>query len=102
VSGNLGPWGDVLWLSPFTLTQASMKPPARRTTDLTDAEAAVLHEVTLFGNKGGGMLVSDLELRLAERGFNEPQIKRALMSLLRRSKLSLAGANRVVSHPSQT
>lgn len=67
-------------------------PPHR----LTDAEGAVLDEISLLarGTKPE-VAIKDLELRLEDRGYSEAQIRRALMSLLRRGQVSLSGANRV-------
>ena len=69
-----------------------MRSTARR---LTDAESALLDEVAILGDHGGDVPIKDLELRLEDRGFNEMQTRRALMSLLRRGQLALAGAKRV-------
>jgi hypothetical protein len=72
-----------------------MKQPTRR---LTDVEGALLGEIaTLAGHESDDVPVKDLELRLQDRGFAERDIKRALMSLLRRGQLALSGGRRVSS-----
>jgi hypothetical protein len=75
-----------------------MSPPAHR---LTDAEGALLDEIAILaGHDSVDVPIKDLELRLEDRGFSELQTRRALMSLLRRGQLTLAGAKRVVwKHP---
>jgi hypothetical protein len=67
-------------------------PPHR----LTDAEGALLDEISLLarGNRPE-VSIKDLELRLEDRGYSEAQIRRALMSLLRRGQVALSGASRV-------
>jgi hypothetical protein len=68
-------------------------PPAHR---LTDAEGAVLDEITSLARIDGPEVpIKDLELRLEDRGFTDSQTRRALMSLLRRGQVALAGAKRV-------
>jgi hypothetical protein len=68
-------------------------PPAHR---LTDAEGAVLDEITSLARIDGPEVpIKDLELRLEDRGFTDSQTRRALMSLLRRGQVTLAGAKRV-------
>jgi len=70
-----------------------MSPPAHR---LTDAEGALLDEIALLARDNTPNIpIKDLELRLENRGFSEVQTRRALMSLLRRGQLALAGAKRV-------
>lgn len=70
-----------------------MSPPAHR---LTDAEGALLDEIAILaGHDSIDVPIKDLELRLEDRGFTELQTRRALMSLLRRGHVSLAGAKRV-------
>jgi hypothetical protein len=70
-----------------------MSPPAHR---LTDAEGALLDEIAILaGHDSTDVPIKDLELRLEDRGFSELQTRRALMSLLRRGQLMLAGAKRV-------
>ena len=72
-----------------------MRSTARR---LTDAESALLDEIAILGDHDGGDVpIKDLELRLEDRGFNEMQTRRALMSLLRRGQLALTGAKRVTA-----
>jgi len=76
-----------------------MTPPAHK---LTDAEGALLDELSLLAGEhgaSGSVPIKDLELRLEDRGFSEVQTRRALMSLLRRGQLSLAGAKRVACKP---
>lgn len=74
-----------------------MTPPPHK---LTDAEGALLDELaTLTRIDGPEVPIKDLELRLEDRGFTDVQTKRALMSLLRRGHVSLAGAKRVASKP---
>jgi hypothetical protein len=59
---------------------------------LTDAEGALLDEIAaLGGHDHSNVAIKDLELRLEDRGFTENQTRRALMSLLRRGQLVLAG-----------
>jgi hypothetical protein len=63
---------------------------------LTDAEGAVLDEITSLARIDGPEVpIKDLELRLEDRGFTDSQTRRALMSLLRRGQVALAGARRV-------
>ena len=63
---------------------------------LTDAEGALLDEIAMLARREGpDVPIKDLELRLEDRGFTDMQTRRALMSLLRRGQLSLAGAKRV-------
>jgi hypothetical protein len=70
-----------------------MSPPAHR---LTDAEGALLDEIAILASHDStDVPIKDLELRLEDRGFSELQTRRALMSLLRRGQLMLAGAKRV-------
>jgi len=65
---------------------------------LTDAEGALLDEIAILARRSGPEVpIKDLELRLEERGFTDAQTRRALMSLLRRGQVSLAGAKRVAS-----
>ncbi len=69
-----------------------MSPPAHR---LTDAEGALLDEISILARQETSIPIKDLELRLEDRGFSEVQTRRALMSLLRRGQVELAGAKRV-------
>jgi hypothetical protein len=70
-----------------------MTPPGHK---LTDAEGALLDEIAMLArSEGPDVPIKDLELRLEDRGFTDMQTRRALMSLLRRGQLSLAGAKRV-------
>jgi hypothetical protein len=70
-----------------------MSPPGHK---LTDAEGALLDEMTILARSDGPEIpIKDLELRLEDRGFTDMQTRRALMSLLRRGQVSLAGAKRV-------
>ncbi len=70
-----------------------MSRPSRK---LTDAEGALLDEIAILARSGGPeVAIKDLELRLEDRGFTDLQTRRALMSLLRRGQVSLAGAKRV-------
>jgi hypothetical protein len=69
-----------------------MSPPAHR---LTDAEGALLDEISILARHETSIPIKDLELRLEDRGFSETQTRRALMSLLRRGQVALAGAKRV-------
>jgi len=63
---------------------------------LTDAEGAVLDEIiSLARIDGPEVPIKDLELRLEDRGFTDSQTRRALMSLLRRGQVTLAGAKMV-------
>lgn len=63
---------------------------------LSDAEGALLDEIAILTRTDGpGVPIKDLELRLEDRGFTDIQTRRALMSLLRRGQVSLAGAKRV-------
>lgn len=63
---------------------------------LTDAEGALLDEIAILARyKTPNIPIKDLELRLEDRGYSETQTRRALMSLLRRGQLALAGAKRV-------
>ncbi|HEY4167639.1 MAG TPA: hypothetical protein VGM96_12720 [Reyranella sp.] len=63
---------------------------------LTDAEGALLDEITILSrSEGPEVPIKDLELRLEDRGFSDIQTRRALMSLLRRGQVSLSGAKRV-------
>ena len=71
-----------------------MSPPHK----LSDAEGALLDEIAILARSDGPEVpIKDLELRLEERGFSDVQMRRALMSLLRRGEVSLAGAKRVAS-----
>jgi hypothetical protein len=75
-----------------------MSPPAHR---LTDAEGALLDEIAILaGHDSNDVRIKDLELRLEDRGFNEMQTRRALMSLLRRGQLALMGGARIASRSS--
>jgi len=70
-----------------------MSPPAHR---LSDAEGALLDEIAILSRSEGPQVpIKDLELRLEDRGFSDAQTRRALMSLLRRGQVELAGAKRV-------
>lgn len=70
-----------------------MSPPAHK---LSDAEGALLDEIAILArSEGPEVPIKDLELRLEDRGFTDMQTRRALMSLLRRGQVSLAGAKRV-------
>ena len=70
-----------------------MSPPGHK---LSDAEGALLDEITILARSAGPEVpIKDLELRLEDRGFTDMQTRRALMSLLRRGQVSLAGAKRV-------
>jgi uncharacterized protein with von Willebrand factor type A (vWA) domain len=63
---------------------------------LTDAEGAVLDEISLLARGSRPeVAIKDLELRLEDRGYTEAQVRRALMSLLRRGQVALSGGNRV-------
>ena len=74
-----------------------MRSPVHR---LSDAEGALLDEIAILARRSGPEVpIKDLELRLEERGFTDVQTRRALMSLLRRGQVSLAGAKRVASRP---
>ena len=67
-------------------------PPHR----LSDAEGALLDEIFILAKQDGPEVpIKDLELRLEDRGFTDAQTRRALMSLLRRGQVVLAGAKRV-------
>ncbi|HEY6981096.1 hypothetical protein [Reyranella sp.] len=56
----------------------------------------MLDEIAILaGHDSIDVPIKDLELRLEDRGFTEMQTRRALMSLLRRGRVSLAGAKRV-------
>jgi hypothetical protein len=75
-----------------------MKPPVHK---LTDAEGALLDELAILARSDGPEVpIKDLELRLEDRGFTDVQMRRALMSLLRRGQVSLSGAKRVSHRPS--
>ena len=75
-----------------------MSPPTSHR--LTDVEGAVLDEITSLARIDGPEVpIKDLELRLEDRGFTDSQTRRALMSLLRRGQVSLAGAKRVACTP---
>jgi len=74
-----------------------MSPPAHR---LTDAEGALLDEISILAHHETSIPIKDLELRLEDRGFSETQTRRALMSLLRRGQVALAGAKRVACRAS--
>ncbi len=67
-----------------------MSPPAHR---LTDAEGALLDEISILARQETSIPIKDLELRLEDRGFSEVQTRRALMSLLRVDRSSLPGQN---------
>ena len=70
-----------------------MSPPGHK---LTDAEGALLDEITILArSEGPEVAIKDLELRLEDRGFSDIQTRRALMSLLRRGQVCLSGAKRV-------
>jgi len=70
-----------------------MSPPGHK---LTDAEGALLDEIAILArSEGPEVPIKDLELRLEDRGFSDIQTRRALMSLLRRGHVCLAGAKRV-------
>ena len=70
-----------------------MSPPGHK---LTDAEGALLDEISILARSAGPEVpIKDLELRLEDRGFTDIQTRRALMSLLRRGHVSLSGAKRV-------
>ncbi|SKA37080.1 hypothetical protein SAMN02745126_05880 [Enhydrobacter aerosaccus] len=73
-----------------------MSPPAHR---LTDAEGALLDEIAILSRQSASVPIKDLELRLEDRGFTEIQMRRALMSLLRRGQLALAGGKFVACKP---
>lgn len=74
-----------------------MSQPTRR---LTDAEGALLDEIAILaGQERTSVPIKDLELRLEDRGFTETQTRRALMSLVRRGHLALAGGKFVASKP---
>jgi hypothetical protein len=73
--------------------------PAHR---LTDAEGALLDEIAILAGHDSDVPIKDLELRLEDRGFTETQTRRALMSLLRRGQLALAGATRVACKSTST
>lgn len=76
-----------------------MRPPHR----LTDAEGALLDEISILGRDGNASVpIKDLELRLENRGFTESQTKRALLSLLRRGQVALAGAKFVARSSKST
>jgi hypothetical protein len=51
--------------------------------------------IILARREGPEVAIKDLELRLEERGFTDAQIRRALMSLLRRGQVALSGGKRV-------
>jgi hypothetical protein len=73
-----------------------MSPPTSHR--LTDVEGAVLDEISSLARIDGPEVpIKDLELRLEDRGFTDSQTRRALMSLLRRGQVALAGAKRVAS-----
>jgi hypothetical protein len=77
-----------------------MSPPS--THRLTDVEGAVLDEiVSLSRIDGPEVPIKDLELRLEDRGYSDAQTRRALMSLLRRGQVALAGAKRVSCTPAR-
>ncbi|WP_300779650.1 hypothetical protein [Enhydrobacter sp.] len=60
----------------------------------------MLDEIAILGGHDShDVPIKDLELRLEDRGFNEMQTRRALMSLLRRGQLALAGGTRVACKP---
>jgi uncharacterized protein with von Willebrand factor type A (vWA) domain len=66
------------------------------TPRLSDAEGALLDEIVALARRSGpDVPIKDLELRLEDRGFTDAQTRRALMSLLRRGQVTLAGAKRV-------
>jgi hypothetical protein len=70
-----------------------MSPPGHK---LSDAEGALLDEIAILArSEGPEVPIKDLELRLEDRGFSDMQTRRALMSLLRRGQVCLAGAKRV-------
>jgi hypothetical protein len=70
-----------------------MGPPGHK---LTDAEGALLDEIAILTRSDGPEVpIKDLELRLEDRGFTDMQTRRALMSLLRRGQVCLAGGKRV-------
>lgn len=74
-----------------------MSQPSHR---LSDAEGALLDAISLLARGDQPEVpIKDLELRLEDRGFTEAQTRRALMSLLRRGKVSLAGGGRVSFRP---
>jgi hypothetical protein len=74
-----------------------MTPPGHR---LSDAEGALLDEIAFLARREGpDVSIKDLELRLEDRGFSDSQTRRALMSLLRRGQVALAGAKRVACRP---
>lgn len=65
---------------------------------LSDAEGALLDEIAILARSDGPEVpIKDLELRLEDRGFTDLQMRRALMSLLRRGEVCLAGGKRVAS-----
>ncbi len=71
-----------------------MSPPGHK---LSDAEGALLDEIAILTRSDGPEVpIKDLELRLEDRGFTDMQTRRALMSLLRRGQVCLAGAKRVL------
>jgi len=71
-----------------------MNPPPK----LSDAEGALLDEISILARSTGPEVpIKDLELRLEDRGFTDSQTRRALMSLLRRGQVALAGAKRVAT-----
>jgi hypothetical protein len=68
----------------------------RRTPRLTDAEGALIDELTtLVCSDEPAISVKDVELRLEGRGYTDAHSRKAVMSLLRRGWIELRGRQRL-------
>jgi hypothetical protein len=69
----------------------------RRVPRLTDAEGALLDELTVLARADEPTVsVKDVELRLEGRGYTDAHSRKAVMSLLRRGWIELCGRQRVI------
>ena len=68
----------------------------RRTPRLTDAEGALIDELTVLVRSDEPTIsVKDVELRLEGRGYTDAHSRKAVMSLLRRGWIELRGRQRL-------
>lgn len=67
-----------------------------RAPRLTDAEGALLYELTVLERSDEPTIsVKDVELRLEGRGYTDAHSRKAVMSLLRRGWIELCGRQRL-------
>lgn len=66
-----------------------------RAPRLTDAEGALIDELTVLARSDGPISVKDVELRLEGRGYTDAHSRKAVMSLLRRGWIELCGRQRL-------